>query len=383
MHIRTNPLPEVLVSRFRRMREVVDLDPPYQREGNVWKPEQRSALIDSIINGLDVPKLYFERARGKRLSPSGLAYEYAAIDGKQRLEAIIGFMDGNLRLPEDFWYFEDESVNAANMTLKELEENYPKLASRFWDFELPIVVVTTDSGDLVEEMFQRLNASTALNAAERRNSIQGPTRDSANALAEHPLLIARSPIRSARYKYRELGAKFLAIEHQLAKRGKLSDTKAATLYDLFTATRGDQPEISKDEMRDYESNAAATLDRMALLFEDNDPLLRSIGTVVVYYIAFRSSPTSQVATREALNAFEAARRAVAAMADNDAAYSSPSNARLREYNVWVQSTNDGTALARRAEILRTYLEGFAGGDPIAALARMNAGAVPAQDDSAD
>lgn len=382
MKIRTDPLPELPISRFRRMREVVDLDPPYQREGNVWKTETRAALIDSIINGLDIPKLYFERDTRKRLSKTGHVYEYSAIDGKQRLEAILAFIDGELKLPEDFWFFEDESVKAAGLTLAQLEESHSELASRFWDFELPIVVVTTDSGDLIEEMFQRLNASTSLNAAERRNSIQGPTRDAANALAEHPLLVEKSPIRSARYKYRELGAKFLAIENQISStRKKIADTKAATLYDLFMATRGQTPSISPAKMEEYRESASDTLDRMYAIFEENDPLLRSIGTVVVYYIALREADTSKLATREALTAFESARRQAAAMPENSADYASAANARLREYNVWVQSTNDGTALTRRAEILTQWIIGSSNADPWGALARMADGAVPTEDES--
>ena len=287
MKILTELLPEITVSRFRRMKDVVDLDPPYQRESDVWKPGARSTLIDSIINGLDVPKLYFEAATVRRVGPDGLAYQYAVIDGKQRLEAIIAFLADELSLADDFLYFEDEAVRAAGMKLSALRDQYPLLARRFLEYELPIVRVTSDSGDLIEEMFQRLNASTALNAAERRNALTGPTRDAANALADHQLLVSRSPIRSARYKYRELGAKFLAIEHQLATKGKISDTKADTLYDLFVATRGNPPRIAAADMEAYRARAEPTLDRMLTVFDSNDRLLASIGTVVVYYVAFR------------------------------------------------------------------------------------------------
>ena len=156
------------------MKDVVDLDPPYQRESDVWKPGARSTLIDSIINGLDVPKLYFEAATVRGVGPDGLAYQYAVIDGKQRLEAIIAFLADELSLADDFLYFEDEAVRAAGMKLSALRDQYPLLARRFLEYELPIVRVTSDSGDLIEEMFQRLNASTALNAAERRNALTGP-----------------------------------------------------------------------------------------------------------------------------------------------------------------------------------------------------------------
>ncbi|PVG82105.1 hypothetical protein DDE18_15615 [Nocardioides gansuensis] len=381
MKIRTELLPEISVSRFMRMKNVVDLDPPYQREADVWKPAARSVLIDSIINGLDVPKLYFEAATARRVGPEGLAYQYAVIDGKQRLGAILAFLSGQLALAEDFLYFEDETVKAAGMTLPALEEHYPLLARRFLDYELPIVRVTSDSGDLIEEMFQRLNASTALNAAERRNALTGPTRDAANALAEHQLLVARSPIRSARYKYRELGAKFLAIEHQLATRGKIVDTKADTLYDLFVATRGASPRIAAADMDGYKAHAVQTLDRMVNIFEGDDRLLASIGTVVVYYIAFRNQAFADEVNRGMLAEFEDLRRQAAQMVEDDPAYTRAANARLREYNGLVQSTNDGRAIARRAEVLATYVAGHTPGDPLAGLDGLGDGELPDRDET--
>lgn len=387
MKIRTELLPEVTIRRFERMMPVVDLDPPYQRESGVWKEGTRSVLIDSIINGLDVPKLYFETATRRRIGPEGLAYQYAVIDGKQRLEAIIAFLAGDLPLAEDFLYFEDADVQAAGMTLSELKENYASLARRFLDFELPIVSVTTDSGDLIEEMFQRLNASTALNAAERRNAVTGPTRDGANALAEHALLLSRSPIRSARYKYRELGAKFLAIERQLGTQSRISDTKADTLYALFVATRpgpsGAAPRIAATEMAAYHALAEQTLDRMVAVFQPDDPLLASIGTVVVYYIAFRDEALAASIDRDKLVEFEELRREASRMGEDAADYTRPANARLREYNVFVQSTNDGRALTRRAEILAGYLTRYTPEDPLAGLDGISDGELPDRDDADD
>jgi hypothetical protein len=372
MKIQTKLLSDIDVSRFQRMIPVVELDPPYQREGGIWKPDTSSTFIDSIINGLDIPKLYFERAAGRRLTPKGLAYQYAVIDGKQRLEAIIGFLDGNVSLPEDFLFFEDRDVNAKGMSLKQLEIKYPKLARRFFDYQLPIVAVTTDSGDLIEEMFQRLNAATSLNSAEKRNALLGPTRDAANELATHVLLVDRSPIKNARYKYRELAAKFLAIEHQLDRNGRILDTKANTLYDLFVATRSNPRRISAEKMTSYQRHAVEVLNVMASVFEDNDPLLASIG--------FRDSDPSQVIERERLLEFEQLRHSVSGIGEDDLKYNRLANARLREYNAFVQSTNDGRALRRRADILSAYLKGNDADEALERLDDLAEGELPDDDE---
>lgn len=380
MKIRTELLPELTVSKFGRMQEVIDFSPPYQREGGVWKTETRSGLIDSILNGLDVPKLYFERETIRRISPEGYSYQYAVIDGKQRLEAIRAFLIGELSLAGDFWFFEDDSVKAGGMSIANLEESYPQLARRFLDFELPVVSVTTDSGDLIEEMFQRLNASSALNAAERRNALTGPTRDAANSLSQHSLLQERSPIKSARYKYRELGAKFLAIEQQLTSESRITNTKADTLYELFAATRGETPRIASTEMESYRDRAWTTLDQMLGVFTENDRLLASIGTVVVYYIVFRNSQFSVDIDRSKLEEFEELRRAASRMGEDDPEYARSGNARLREYNVFVQSSNDGKALERRAEILTAFLRGYAPANPLAGLDDLGDGSLPERED---
>lgn len=367
MKIETELMTEITISRFQRLKPVVDFSPPYQREGGVWKERTKAILIDSIINGLDVPKLYFEAATKRIKGPSGLSYQYAVIDGKQRLEAIGEFHSGALKLDENFRYFRDESIAAGGMTLSELAETYPELSRRFLDFEIPIVLVTTDSDDLIDEMFQRLNASSSINAAERRNAVPGQTRISTNELAKHPLLANRSPIRNARYKYRELASKFLAVEDQIVKRERVSDTKASTLYELFTATRDTPQRISDDEMTTYQESVAETLDRMAETFIEDDWLLASVGTVVVYYLAFRDASFAQLADRAMLSDFEELRREASRMDDRNPEYSDAANARLREYNSKVQSTNDGAALTRRVAILRRFVEGYTDSDHLAGL----------------
>ncbi len=367
MKIVVRPLSEITIARYMSMREVLDFTPAYQREGGIWSRQTRSRLIDSIINGLDVPKLYFERARARHTTGEGRTIQYSVLDGKQRLESIAEYVSDDLPLPSDFRFYEDDNVDAAGLTFTELRRKYALLAQRVLDYELPIIEVRSDSVDLIEEMFQRLNASTALNNAERRNAVSGPTRDAANTLAEHPLLTQRSPIKDSRYKYRELAAKFLAIEHQIATNDRILDTKAATLYDLFLATRGDTPTITLEAMTGYRAAASETLDRLAPIFGVNDRLLGSIGTVVVYYIVARSAAFAGSITHAKLDRFDELRRAASAMGENESDYARPANVRLREYNVLVQSSNDGRALSRRAAIMSAFIVGYREDDDLAAL----------------
>ncbi|WP_394708360.1 DUF262 domain-containing protein [uncultured Desulfuromusa sp.] len=74
-------------------RDGIRLDPPYQRMGGVWTKEKKQLLIDSILNDYDIPKIYFHLYDREKASESG--YEHAVIDGRQRLETIWEFVDGN------------------------------------------------------------------------------------------------------------------------------------------------------------------------------------------------------------------------------------------------------------------------------------------------
>ena len=41
-------------------QETIDFSPSYQRLGRLWKRDQKQLLADSILNGFDIPKFYFQ-----------------------------------------------------------------------------------------------------------------------------------------------------------------------------------------------------------------------------------------------------------------------------------------------------------------------------------
>lgn len=352
--LQTNPLAHFTVTDYKHKIPVMDMAPAYQREGSVWTLQQKRRLIDTIVNGLDMPKLYFEVIRDGRVDEvSGRSLIYAVLDGKQRLEAIRDFLADKISLPDDFIFFRQPSIDAAGKRLSELSadsETMP-LYEAFLDYKLPVVEVIANDGDLVEEMFQRLNSATSLNAAEKRNAISGPVRDASNELADGDFFTSRVAIRDARYKYRELSSKFLLIERQLGKDGIIRDTKAKTLMDFFLESK--DKVITSEEVEVLRDAVEANLEQMVQVFLPNDPLLRSIGTVIVYYIAFRDPRFARNVNRELLLEFEELRRSETVESDNVDASAEV----LRRYNAFVQSTNDGVPLKFRADVIRAFVRG--------------------------
>ena len=42
-----------------QQKEYINFSPSYQRMGGIWNKRQKQMLIDSILNGFDIPKIYF------------------------------------------------------------------------------------------------------------------------------------------------------------------------------------------------------------------------------------------------------------------------------------------------------------------------------------
>ena len=83
-------------------RESIDFEPPYQRKGRLWSDKDKSFLIDSILNGFDIPKLYLADFQYGHSELNVNKLPYAIIDGKQRLEAVFDFFDNELVLDKSF-----------------------------------------------------------------------------------------------------------------------------------------------------------------------------------------------------------------------------------------------------------------------------------------
>src|SRR5690349_19180027 len=76
--------------------ERIDMKPTYQRRSSLWSQWKKAHLIDSILNGFDVPKFYLADFTKSRSALNRARKPYAIIDGKQRFESIFSFFAGDL-----------------------------------------------------------------------------------------------------------------------------------------------------------------------------------------------------------------------------------------------------------------------------------------------
>jgi hypothetical protein len=326
-------------------RKEIQIDPSYQRMGEVWTLEKRQLLIDSIINDFDVPKIYFHDLQDYSKTSK---FEYAIIDGRQRLEAIWQFIDGDFPLADDFDYLRDKNIKAAGLTYKELATKYPELKQLFDAKSLSIFVVQTDDLDMIEDMFSRLNEAVPLNAAEKRNAFGGPLPKLAKKVSETPLFTKNLKISNKRYQHRDLAAKFIYLVHK----NKVEDTKKIYLDTFFRDNR--------TKAESFFSQATKVVDavtaKMSGAFVAKDKLLKSSGMVVLYFLLFQKSvgqPWAKKLTRSKLDDFEKARvlnREKAAKDITKADYD------LLEFDRLTQTPNDAYAIKFRLELLQTFVK---------------------------
>ncbi len=326
-------------------RALIQEAPDYQRASDVWTTDNRQLLIDSLLNGFDIPKIYFHEFLPAKIV-DGQTYKYAIIDGRQRLQAIWGFINGDFALANDFDYIHDNKVKAGGLTYSELGRMYPRLKVQFDGTSLSIITIQTDDIELIEDMFSRLNDAVPLNAAEKRNAFGGPLPKVVREVAETNFFKDRIPFKNARYRYLDLATKFLYFEYK----GGIADTKKTYLDDFFKAFRKDPAGVDA-----LSSSAKEIVGNMAKVFISNDPLLRSVGMISVFYLCFKAAMEegwTEEIMRTDIEKFENDRSANRAAAEND---DGRANYDLLEFDRLSQSPNDGVALRFRYQVLRKHL----------------------------
>jgi hypothetical protein len=74
-------------------RNELVLAPKFQRR-DVWNPKAKSYLIDTIIRGKPIPKLYMRQ----NIVPAGRRTTREIVDGQQRLRAVLSFVKDGFKL---------------------------------------------------------------------------------------------------------------------------------------------------------------------------------------------------------------------------------------------------------------------------------------------
>jgi|GEM_PF-957519 len=178
----------------------LELRPEFQRL-QVWDNSKSSRLIESVLLEVPIPVIYLsEESDGK----------YSVIDGQQRLNAFIKFLENNLRL--------SGLTILAELNGKRFQDIPKNLQDKFENATIRIIEIRKESDpDVKFEIFERLNTgSVQLNAQELRNCIyRGKYNELLKELSEEKdfqfLLGLKEP--HYRMQDRELILRFFAFYH--------------------------------------------------------------------------------------------------------------------------------------------------------------------------
>lgn len=157
---------------------VLTVDSSYQRR-RVWMPQDKVRLIETILMGLIIPEVFFWPAKVDPETGNMLTH---IVDGQQRIDAIIDFIDGKYKLNGK--HMLDDSMRGLyeNMYFSELP---PDAKTKIWTYKLSVVDI--DKSWTIEQikiMFYRLNLTNySLNDQEKRNSKNSVFGDKSEALA--------------------------------------------------------------------------------------------------------------------------------------------------------------------------------------------------------
>jgi uncharacterized protein with ParB-like and HNH nuclease domain len=224
--------------------------PVYQR-GLVWDTEKKRLLVDSIFRGIDIPKLYLQKTGGE---------EWDCIDGHQRIQAIVGFFDGEFKYEE--------------RTFEELGEAEKRI---FEDYKLTITEVDEISEEEVRLLFTRLQLGVPLNAGEKLNAIKSKMGEFVKRMKDYPF-IKNTSIPSRRFAKEQVCAQICNNSSFINKTGAFRNSKYEDLENLYRAY------ANFDLKSDTASNITHVIDKLNDIFGEEAREITNRASVVSIYL---------------------------------------------------------------------------------------------------
>ncbi len=286
MEISKKPWPILSVCGFKTR---IDTNPDFQRPA-VWSLGQKQLLVDTILRGYDIPKLYW-----RKVSKSPEKYE--VVDGQQRLRTIFEFHSGDFNLAKDA--DDIDGVVVAKMHYADLPED---LRLQFDNYPLDVIVLTDTSEDEVREMFLRLQNGTSLKAQEKRNAMPGKMRSFIKDLSKHPFF-TRVGFADSRFTYDLVAAQMTAIELN----GGPCHVRNSNLNAMYEA------QMDFDAAGTKARKIRRVLEYLAQVFTEKTPELERYSVISLYALVSQCLETyvmqgKQDALRNWFLQFEANRR---------------------------------------------------------------------------
>lgn len=193
------------ITELRNAASSLSLNPRYQR-GEAWKVEKQGLLIDTILMGYDIPKIYLAKTNSSALT------KYDVVDGQQRVRSILRFLGDQL----------DEKGKALRLKKRwglewsakevlDFDSLTDRQRDKFLDYKISVTIVENATNDQLRRLFLRLQMGSSLNQAELRNALASQTGDHINAIVENHDFFKVAAIPMGRYKRQDYLAQALVF----------------------------------------------------------------------------------------------------------------------------------------------------------------------------
>lgn len=239
---------ELSLQNLYKRRNLINF-PVYQR-GTVWFEDKQVLLVDSIMRGIDIPKLYLQKTREG----------YDCIDGNQRINAILNFFDGEFEYHGEVFSALDD------------DDKY-----KFENYKLTIVEVRHISEEEVRLLFLRLQLGVPLNSGEKLNAIKSKMREFVNNMV-NTQFIKNIGVTRRRFAKEQICAQICNNSLILNKSTEFKNSKFEDLQLLYTSHK------------DFDSNSRTAKEIMVVLKKMNDIFgilaieIRNRASVVSIYL---------------------------------------------------------------------------------------------------
>lgn len=243
-----------------KKREYISF-PDFQRGPHLWALKDKQLLIDSILNDVDIPKLYLhETSKGS----------YEVIDGQQRLWAIWEFIDNGYRFLR----------YGKNKTFEELDSNDQK---KIRYYALQITLIDDVSDEYLRKLFLRLQLGLLLVAGEKLNALVGLMRNFVfNKMVKHPF-IKSLKISERRFAKQTLCAQICINSFSKDKNNSFSRTRYDDLQYFFE----DYKKVEGSKLTFFENRCEQiinVLDTLNVHFKEKAVELRNRSFIVSVYL---------------------------------------------------------------------------------------------------
>lgn len=210
------------ISTLIGKREKINEQPEYQR-GKVWTTEKEALLIDSILRGIDIPKIYLRLVKNH-------IHDYEVADGQQRLTALFNFHEGNFKLiNKTIKGLSIGKIGSETVGGERFNTLSPDLKKKFLDTEITISIIESCTEDDVRVLFGRLQEGITLNPAEKRNAIISNVGKHIESIALNHKFFSNCKIAKKRFKHQD----YLAHVFTLIFYNNSEDLKGVLIEKLY------------------------------------------------------------------------------------------------------------------------------------------------------